>query len=197
MATVNEEYSKIQLEGKHAMAGESLTNDPEQPYPWEKPPKYTSVHEATEYLWETFIEEDTYINLMQAVKDGVSLFDITRVILTAEFQKGAWNPDLMFMLFEPVMYMIMALAERANIPMTIYEGDEEDDIEESEMFDTKQTEDNIIDLIKKARKGSVPEGVLTPEMKEDIEELPELNESLLERPMEQTEIGLLARPAGE
>ena len=193
MATVNEEYSKIQLEGKHAMAGESLTNDPEQPYPWEKPPKYTSVHEATEYLWETFIEEDTYINLMQAVKDGVSLFDITRVILTAEFQKGAWNPDLMFMLFEPVMYMIMALAERANIPMTIYEGDEEDDIEESEMFDTKQTEDNIIDLIKKARKGSVPEGVLTP----DIEELPELNESLLERPMEQTEIGLLARPAGE
>lgn len=197
MATVNEEYSKIQLEGKHAMAGESLTNDPEQPYPWEKPPKYTSVHEATEYLWETFIEEDTYINLLQAVKDGVSLFDITRVILTAEFQKGAWNPDLMFMLFEPVMYMIMALAERANIPMTIYEGDEEDDIEESEMFDTKQTEDNIIDLIKKARKGSVPEGVLTPEMKEDIEELPELNESLLERPMEQTEIGLLARPAGE
>ena len=197
MATVNEEYSKIQLQGKHAMAGESLTNDPEQPYPWEKPPKYTSVHEATEYLWETFIEPDTYVNLMQAVSDGVSLFDLTRVILTAEFQKGSWNPDLMFMLFEPVMYMIMALAERAEIPMTIYEGDEEDDFEEAELVTTEKDEETLREIIRKANKGKVPEGVLTPEMKEDIEQLPELDDSLLEKPEEQTGTGLLARPVGE
>ena len=71
---------------------------------------------------------------MASVADGVPLMTITQVILFTEFQKGSWNPDLMLMLIEPTAYMLMALAERAEIPMVIYEGELEDEDEEEEML---------------------------------------------------------------
>lgn len=102
MATVEEEYRKIQMSGKRPIAGQSLSNDPDNPAPFERAPKFTSVHAASEYLWESFIEPETYVDLMQTVSDGVPIMDIAQIILFTEFQKGSWNPDLMMMLFEPV-----------------------------------------------------------------------------------------------
>jgi hypothetical protein len=63
MATVQEEYTKIQASGKRPIPGQSLTDDPENPAPYERAPTYTSVHAASEYLWESFIEPDTYVKL--------------------------------------------------------------------------------------------------------------------------------------
>ena len=206
MATVEEEYSKIQTSGKRPIPGQSLTNDPETPAPYEQAPKFTSVHAASEYLWDSFIEPDTYISLMQTVSDGVPIMDIAQIILFSEFEKGSWNPDLMMMLFEPVAYMIMALAERVGLEMTIYEGDLEDDDEEEEFGNTVIQEDRIRKLINDNKKGRIPEGVLTAEMQKSLESLPEIDveqsapsqPSLMEAPAPQEEQpqSLMAPPTG-
>ena len=179
MATVQEEYRKIQTSGKRPIPGQSLSNDPENPAPFEKAPVFTSVHAASEYLWESFIEPETYVNLMQTISEGVPLMDIAQMILFAEFQKGSWNPDLMLMLFEPVAYMLMALAERLDLDIIIYEGEDEDAEKEEGLVNTVIDEDRIRKLIKDKNQGKIPEGVLTSEMQKSLESLPEID---LEQP---------------
>jgi len=206
MATVEEEFAKLQTSGKRPLAGQSLANDPENPAPYERPPKFTSVHKASEYLWEFFIEPTTYVNLMETVSDGVPIMSIAEIILFNEFQKGSWNPDLMIMLFEPTAYMIMALAERAGLEMSIYEGELDDEDTEEEILGTAIEESRIQKIIKDAKSGRVPEGVLTAEMQKSLENLPEINvetdkssaePSLMEAPAQKEEPNsLMARPTG-
>ena len=206
MATVEEEFAKLQTSGKRPLAGQSLANDPENPAPYERPPKFTSVHKASEYLWEFFIEPTTYVNLMETVSDGVPIMSIAEIILFNEFQKGSWNPDLMIMLFEPTAYMIMALAERAGLEMSIYEGELDDEDTEEEILGTAIEESRIQKIIKDAKSGRVPEGVLTAEMQKSLENLPEINvetdkssaePSLMEAPAQEEEPNsLMARPTG-
>ena len=175
MATVQEEYTKIQQSGKRPIPGSSLTNDPENPAPYERAPKFTSVHAASEYIWEKFIDPKVYVSLMGSISEGVPLADLAQIILFKEFQEGAWNPDLMMMLFEPTVYMMIALAERLDIPMTIYEGDLEDDDEQEMILGTAMAEQRIQDLIKRGSSGRIPEGTLNAEMQESLENLPEID----------------------
>ncbi len=201
MATVEEEFAKLQTSGKRPLAGQSLANDPENPAPYERPPKFTSVHKASEYLWESFIEPTTYTSLMETVSDGVPIMDIVQIILFTEFQNGAWNPDLMIMLFEPATYMIMALAERQDIDMIIYNGEEEDEMDDQLTLGSIMTEDRLERLKKSKQSGMIPAGMLTPEMKQTLEELPEIkiNEpSLMEAPAKKEEQfnSLMARSTG-
>jgi hypothetical protein len=198
MATALEEFKNIQMTGKRPIPGQSLTNDPENPAPYERAPEFTSVHRASEYLWESFIEPRTYVNLMQSVDDGVPVMQIVQVVLFAEFQEGAWNPDLMLMLVEPAAYMIIALAERLELNIVI-----DNEKEEEDLFGVKFKEDKIKELKGAASTGAVPAGVLTPEMQKQIEELPETleetSQSLLAPTVEEEEeqsSSLMARPTG-
>ena len=136
---------------------------------------------------------------MASVADGVPLMTITQVILFTEFQKGSWNPDLMLMLIEPTAYMLMALAERAEIPMVIYDGELEDEDEEEEMLGTQVAEDRIRDIIKRGRTGDIPEGTLTAEMQASLEslppvELPPQQEQEIAPPEQEQPQSLMARP---
>ena len=172
MATSLEEFQAQRLNANRAIPGESLTNDPENPAPFEKAPTFTSVHAATQYLWESFIEPDEYMNLMTAVSEGVPLMQITQAVLFTEFTNGSWNPDLMLMLIEPTTYMLMALAERAELPMVIYEGELNDENDEEELLGTQVAEDRIREIMKRGKTGDIPEGTLTAEMQATLESLP-------------------------
>ena len=55
-------YAEAALKGP--IPGESLTNDPDSPYPFEKAPEFTTLKNANEYLFEKIIDEDTYVKLM-------------------------------------------------------------------------------------------------------------------------------------
>ena len=205
MATVEEEYSKIQASGKRPIPGQSLANDPENPAPYEQAPKFTSVHAASEYLWESFIEPATYTSLMETVGSGVPIMDVVQIILFSEFQKGLWNPDLMIMLFEPATYMIMALAERQDLDMVIYSGEDDDEMDNELALGSFLTEEKLKRLKKSKESGIVPAGILTSEMESTLETLPEIETdapvqpSLMSAPQEEEEeqpTGLLARPTG-
>ena len=104
--------------------GQSLTSNPDEPKPWEGPPTHTKLNEALYSLFEMMTEEEMYIDIVSALGDGMPVVNLTEIILTDGFQKGAWNPDLMVQLIEPTMYMVMSMAEKAGVK---YRIDDEDD----------------------------------------------------------------------
>jgi hypothetical protein len=181
---MNEEYNKLVLTGGRPIPGQSLTSDPSSPAPYEKPPQYTSVHEASEEIFAGLIEEETYKEIMGLLSDDLPTMDIVQTILFAGFKEGKWNPDLMLMLVEPVAYMILALAERAGIDPKIYQGEEEDEAEER-VFGVELKKEKVARIKKLAALGKTPSSAITEEMVETIEQLPVPEmQSLMERPTE-------------
>ena len=179
--------------------GQSLTNNPDEPAPWERPPTYTTMNEAMHSLFDILTEEEMYIDVVSAIGQGMPIINLTEVILTDGFQKGAWNPDLMIQLIEPTMYMLMSMAEKAGVK---YKIDEEDDpdMEEATPEENLNIMRNLTKLSEERIKGSnkLPQEVLPREIAQQIENI-EVPESLLSKPSEPVEIetnnSLLAAPS--
>ena len=197
---MNEEYNQMVLTGGRPIPGQSLTSDPSSPAPYEKPPQYTSIHEAAEEIFERLIEEQTYKEIMGLLVEDVPVMDIVQTLLFTGFKEGKWNPDLMLMLVEPVAYMILALAERAGLDPKIYTGEENDDAEER-VLGVEFRKEKISRIKKLAEIGKAPSSAITPEMVETIEALPVAEvPSLMERPPETqapTQESLMAPPSVE
>jgi|TARA_R100001377_G_scaffold102_1_gene149 hypothetical protein len=187
MATFQEEVQKVRSSSTRSVPGQSLSNDPENPAPFEKAPKFTSVHAASEEMFMDLIEPETYVSIMEAVDDGIPVMQITQMILFQKFKEGEYNPDLMIMMIEPVAYMIIALAERLDLDIIVDEDDDEDDI-----FGLNFKEDQLKQLKGAASTGAVPAGMLTPAMQEKMEDLPETLEETSE-----PEESLLSPPVAE
>jgi hypothetical protein len=190
MATSEKAVNFIQgsLNTGRAIPGQSLTNDPSQPYNWERPAEYTNPREAMLYVFETLTVPDTTANVLLSISNGVGVVDIASITLYSGFLEGKWSPDLMLLLMEPTMYMIMALAEKADIPYSLEAGDDEAPVEMSPEKQIETIESGISELDKmrqvaaqRVNPQSVPQDV-----REVIEET-ELSPSLLERVKEQTQ----------
>ena len=131
-------------------AGQSLTNDPSNPYPWEKAPEMTSVKVATEKIFFDLLKKDNLTTVATLMSQKTPVVDIANLLLTAGFQKGKWNPDMMLNLLEPTMYMLMAIAEKAGIDPVLTREDTdviiEDDEDESlkDLQNSRQQARNVI-----------------------------------------------------
>ena len=152
---IDEAYTKSAAKFARPIPGESLTNDPENPLPFEKAPQYTDLATALEYYFATFTEEGTYENILEVIASGVPIMDIVQIVLYQDFQEGMFNPDLMMLLVEPLAYMLAALCEQENIEFVIQEDDEEDMEEEQSLPMMKQA----IGQIEEVSPESVPEEV--------------------------------------
>ncbi len=163
--------------------GQSLTNDPKNPQPFERKPEFTSIHSASEYIFGLIIDEENYVPFMQAVAGGEPLSELTQVLLFQGFQDGKWNPDLMLLLIEPVIYMFLALAEKIDVDPVIYRDEDLDEIDEEESSGTK-FEEKALEKIKDIETTTTPPpGVLSSNITKKIDELPEIpKESLLASP---------------
>ena len=133
--------------------GQSLTNSPNNPYPWEKAPEITSVKVATEQIFFDLLKEDNLTTVATLMSQRTPVADIANLLLTAGFQKGKWNPDLMLLLMEPTMYMLMAIAEKAGID-PILTRDEADVIIEDDENNPRQDLNISQDKVKNV----IPEG---------------------------------------
>jgi len=172
--------------------GSSLTNSPDNPYPWEQPAQYTELQPAIDALFLELSEPEAFHSIMDLVRNDVPVGDIAQVVLTDGFQKGLWNPDLMLLLMEPTMYMIIAFAEKAGIQDYVtYEGEQDDPEDEDEELSqinqvTKIAQDKIVSKVKS--------GVFPKEIEERLEQFtaPE-QPSLLEKPETSEPESLLGR----
>lgn len=190
---MNQDYINVVTNMGRPIPGQSLTADPGNPAPYEGPPKYTSVHEASEYIFGNLIKEENYVPLMKVLLDDMPIMDVVQTMLFKGFVDGKWTPDLMMMLAEPTAYMILALAERAGIDPVIYRGEDEDEIEEEEFLGVTFEKERVERLRKMRSTGAIPEGVLSKEIKEEIANV-EIPDSLLSEIKLQEETGAVPTP---
>ena len=121
-----EEYARQKaLEIRRPIPGQSLTNDPEQPWPWEGQPRFSDMNDALEYFFDKFTDEELFEDLMDLLEDGVPVMSLVEIFLQQGFQEGLFNPDLMLLLAEPLAYMLIALAERQMIDVVIMDEEGE------------------------------------------------------------------------
>lgn len=188
------EFLQNSLDEGRAIPGQSLTNAPNQSYGWERPPEFTNPNDTMYYIFETLIDENTITNLLTSIKNQVGIIDLTSIVLYSGFLEGKWNPDMMTLMFEPTMYMMMALAEKANIDYVLESKDEE--IEEEgdpdEKLEIYAQGTNALQKIKQESLNKINPQSVSPDVKEAIEEL-EINPSLLERVNEPETNSLLSR----
>ena len=165
-----------------AVPGQSLTNSPEQPYKWEQPPEFVNTKEASLYVFSVLTTPETVPNLLESVANGVGVVDLASIVLYSGFLEGKWNPDLMTLLMEPTMYMIMALAEKANIKYVVDTGDadKEPEITGEQQEKTFKRGLTALEEIKNQTVNRINPQTIPVEVREQIEQI-ELPKGLLEK----------------
>lgn len=177
--------------------GQSLTNAPEDKYPWEQPPEYTSVKQAREKIFLDLLEPSRLKGVIDLMSNGIPVNAISQVVLKEGFNKGKFNPDMMLNLLEPTMFMLMAIAERAGIDPVIEsdgEIEEEDEtslelVEEAKGFVGKNGK------FQDAKVKNIQEASVGPEIKKQLETLDtkKLTEGILQKPKVKPRESLLER----
>ena len=170
------------LERGKAIPGQSLTNSPDQPYNWEKPSEYTNPREAMLYVFESLTVPETTTNILLSLDNGVGVIDIASITLYSGFLEGKWNPDLMLLLMEPTMYMIMALAEKADIDFDLEAGDRDkpEEMSPESQLETITSGVSELDKMRQMAVSRVSPQSVPQEVREIIEKT-ELSPGLLER----------------
>ena len=72
----NEEFRKFATRTKRPIAGQSLTDDPENPWPWERPPRFTTKEEGIDFFASLFTDEEVFPTLMELIRSEVAIMDI-------------------------------------------------------------------------------------------------------------------------
>ena len=174
--------------------GQSLTNDPKNPYPWEQPPEFTDPQRAMLQIFETLTEKDTLSNTLLSLVKGVSVIDISSIILYTGFLEGKWNPDLMTLLMEPTMYMVMYLGDQAGIN---YDMDSKKETNKDEPEGQQQVESltKSLDELKQIAADRVSPMSVSDEITKNLEaiKIPQSLLSRVEEEQENSNMSLLSR----
>lgn len=157
---INPDAMQYVLDGP--VAGQSLTNSPDQKYPWEQAPEFTSVKAATEKIFLDLLKDDNLETVTTLMANQTPVADIAQVLLFTGFTKGKFNPDLMMSLMEPTMYMLMSIAEKVGIDPVLSRDEPQDTAIDDE--DTTQIQEGLA----LAEKRKIPAGVESPKSIRDL-----------------------------
>jgi hypothetical protein len=119
------------------IAGQSLTTDVENPLPFETPPEFTDKQQLVEGLFEKLMEPDNIAKIAEFLNSGMSVEAITKMLLFTGMASGKFNVDMQLLLIEPVVYMIIFIAERTGI----------DPVLEEDEYLSKDIEEEIEDML--------------------------------------------------
>ena len=107
--------------------GESLTDSPDTPKAWERPPQYTDEEDAMRAVYMVLTEQDSLRGLIEIISEGTPLDEIAQVVLYKGYVEGKYTPDLMLLLAEPTIYLLIAIADYAEIKdYVLYDGEDDD-----------------------------------------------------------------------
>ena len=184
--------------------GQSLTNSPEQKYPWDNPPEITSQREAVERVFLDLIKPENMETVSTLMSDGMPVADVAQMLLMTAFTKGKFNPDMMLNLLEPTMFMLLSIAEKIGLDPKITRDDDDFEIDDEETSSSNlQIANELKNSIGKSggfkdvkmRKIS-PTSVGNLNVKEQLESLDtaKLQESLLQRRKTKPTESLLEKP---
>ena len=116
--------------------GQSLTDEPGN-YPWEHPPQFASVEEATDFVYERLMDEGNMARMFTLLRMGIPIEALVKIITFTGFIEGKYTVDVAKLL-EPIVAMIITgEATLAEIPAKINLDDAEDTDFFKEMADRK------------------------------------------------------------
>ena len=183
--------------------GQSLTNSPDTQQAWEQPPRTTNIKEARELMFLEILKDENLETIIGLMNEGMSISQLTEMLLFIGFTKGQFNADLMLLLAEPTMYMLLAIAEAVGIEPPINRDDlinaEEEDLDEEETAEVTKLATQMEDKIRNPKRledlqAQLEKTAIPREIQERVAEVDfaEIKESLLSRP-EPTNDSLLGR----
>jgi hypothetical protein len=97
-----------------AIPGQSLTDEPGN-YPWEHPPKFTDPEELINELWMRMTQPEALEEILTMLDAGIPVEAIVRVMTFTGFAEGEFNPDVGFLIVEPLMEMVATIGLRAGV----------------------------------------------------------------------------------
>jgi len=195
---MNEDILNINLERRFPIPGMSLTMDPDNPMPHDRPPEFTNLHKALNYIFENAIEEENYSQFIKLMADGFPLMEIVQTVLFSGFYEGKWNFALMQLLIEPTTYIFLALCERADIDPTFFRDDLDDELDEEETIGMSFAEEKgrQVQVDMQQNKKAMPS--VDKQMQAQIDAIPQeqIDSLLANTQTEKEEESLLANQGG-
>ena len=91
--------------------GQSLTDEPGN-YPWEHAPKNTDPETIVNDLFMRMTQPEALLVMLDA---GVPVEAIVRVMVFTGFAEGEFNPDVGFIIIEPLMEAVATIGLRAGV----------------------------------------------------------------------------------
>ena len=101
--------------------GQSLTDEPGN-YPWEHAPKNTDPETIVNDLFMRMTQPEALQEILVMLDAGVPVEAIVRVMVFTGFAEGEFNPDVGFIIIEPLMEAVATIGLRAgvkNLKLTI------------------------------------------------------------------------------
>tara|TARA_R100000963_G_C4641243_1_gene104867 strand:+ start:775 stop:1329 length:555 start_codon:yes stop_codon:yes gene_type:complete len=145
--------------------GQSLTNNPEAPLPFEGPTVHTELAPAIDDLLVRLCAPEVFHSVVNALREGLPVGEMAEQILFEGFAQGQYNPDLMLLLVEPTMYILIALADMVDVEPRIDDDDAAPD-------DPREQISNLEKAIEVAKDKIVPSQIPL-EIKSKVEKLTE------------------------
>jgi len=171
--------------GTGPIPGQSLTEPADSRNPWETPPQIVDLDEGIADTFMYLTDPEKLPSVLTLLDNQVPVSVIASTVLTEGYKSGKYLPQLMALLLEPVMYILIALAEKAGIDPVVYE--DEDEMADAAPEEADEVAEEIESLSfqdlkpKNLREESLPSDI--KERLDDIE--PEQLQSLLARETEQ------------
>jgi len=108
----------------HPIPGQSLTEEPGK-YVFEKPPEFTDVDDAVEYVVGNIAENPEAVEKFEKLMmTGMPIESIVNTISFTGFAEGKWTPDIAELIKPPLSAFFVVLAQEENIPAVMFNTDE-------------------------------------------------------------------------
>lgn len=132
------------------IAGSSLTSSPDQPAPWETPPKYTDPAETLGSLSKVLLEPKNMSRYMKLIRDDVPITQVAKTILFTGFASGKITPDMALILLKPITTLLLMLSEKMGIDPVLYPGENTKmSLQDEIKFIQEMSEKDVADIIQK------------------------------------------------
>ena len=94
--------------------GQSLTDEPGN-YPWEHAPKNTDPETIVNDLFMRMTQPEALQEILVMLDAGIPVEAIVRVMVFTGFAEGEFNPDVGFVIIEPLMEAVATIGLRAGV----------------------------------------------------------------------------------
>lgn len=96
--------------------GQSLTQDPSSAGPWERPPKFNTVNQALDHMFQVCTSKGFINNYNKLLMEDKKFYvdELVSGMLSDGFIKGLWTVDVMSLMVEPLLILMVWVAAQLD-----------------------------------------------------------------------------------